>query len=171
MAKLLSIKDIRGPGRPPAIVLEMIPEIEHLASLGLSDATIAASLGVDPTTLRASKNEVENSPVLLALQKGRLTAIRTVAERIDKHAIKNPIVAIYQAKAVLGRHDPAWQDQKQVQHSGNVSVTVVEGIAGPHSSQPVIEAEYEDLGQSKSPTQDSGAQHADPTSDVGESGR
>lgn len=136
------------PGRPPPIVQEMLPEIEHLASLGLNDATIAASLGISDRSLRRAKHADEGeSPVLTALKRGRLKAIRTVAERIDKHATANPIVAIYQAKAVLGRHDPAWQDQRQVQHTGSVQVSVTKGIAGPASSQPAIDAEYEELDQ------------------------
>src|SRR3990167_4173170 len=170
MAKLLSIDDKRGPGRPPAITREMLPIIEDLAAEGATDLLIAAYLNVHPHTIQRARHE-ENSAVLAALKEGRRKAIAGQLKLAHKWAQKNVIGSIHRTKWLLGQHDPSYLDQTYVQHSGNVSVTVVEGIAGPHSSQPVIEAEYEDLGQSKSPAQDIGVQHADPTSDVGESGR
>jgi len=145
MKQLLTLAQTKGrPGRPPAILAEHLPKIEKLAALGLNDTTIAAHLGVAPKTLRESKNGVENSAVSAALEKGRLAAIERVAQRVDDWAVKNPIVTMYQAKAILGRHDTAWTDAKQGAAGGGVEIkiTVSRGLA---PEVEAIEADFEEI--------------------------
>jgi hypothetical protein len=124
----------------------MLPKIEELASLGLNDATIAAALQMHPETLSRHKNRADNPAVLLALKAGRLKAIEHTARQIKMHAAKNPIAAIYRSKAILGRHDDSWLDQRQVQHSGTMTVSVYDGVSATKQvGYDAIEADYVEL--------------------------
>jgi len=144
-AKLPTLKEIQGrPGRPPAILAEHLPKIEKLAALGLNDSTIAKHLGVHPATFAAAKNGVENSEISQAMEKGRLQAIERVAQRVDDWAAKNPIVTMYQAKAILGRHDDAWRDSKAAQADIKVEIKIIES-SGPQATEPAIDAEYSEV--------------------------
>lgn len=126
--------------RPAAITPALLPQIERLASLGLNDAAIAGALKVSKRTFRGAKRGESGVPkgaVLAALEKGRLAGMEEAAADIRRHAKKSFVAAIYRAKVLMGRDDPAWlPDKPQASSPVAIQVLLQAGISEPKRVEP-----------------------------------
>ncbi len=121
-------------------------EIERCAALGMTMPQIADGLGISERTLHNRKSD--NTAVRAAYKRGRFTAQQNVLAQLDGHAEKNPIVAIFRGKHILGWHDNVGTAAQGVQ---SIKVTVEiggQGVtveAGSEAPVDTIEAEFEEV--------------------------
>jgi len=80
-------------GRPKKITGQHIAQIEKLAGLGLTQASIAAVIGCAPSTLRSYKGQ-DGSDVSGALERGKAVAEAAVGEALYTKAVGGCIQSI-----------------------------------------------------------------------------
>lgn len=96
-----------------------LDELFHLAQIGLTEAQMAASLGISTPTFERRKKEDEQ--FLRTLKEGKAAGITKVTNALFKGAVEDekPASQIFFLKNRAG-----WSDRQEVEHSGSVGVDV-----------------------------------------------
>ncbi len=130
---------------PDQMVLDTA-EIERCAALGMTMPQIADGLGISERTLHNRKSD--NTAVRAAYKRGRFTAQQNVLAQLDGHAEKNPIVAIFKGKHILGWHDNVGA-ASQVPQAIKVEISIGQAgataVIAPEGDTEPLEAEYEEV--------------------------
>lgn len=122
----------------PRIQLD-IAEVERLAGLGLTEHEIAASLGVNYTTLLDRKKTL--SEFSEALKRGKIKAVTEVSNAMYNAAMDGNITA--QIFFLKNRARDQWKDKWDVEHSGGTEQTIMVvdtgcGLVGPDAKDTDI---------------------------------
>lgn len=96
-----------------------LEDLHHLAKIGLTEAQIAASLGVSTPTFERRKKDTEG--FLSTLKDGKAAGIAKVTNALFKGAVEDekPASQIFFLKNRAG-----WTDRQEVDVSGTVGVDV-----------------------------------------------
>ena len=103
-----------------------LEQVEVIASLGLTDEEIAVILGISRRTLNYWKKA---PPFLHSLKRGKLKADFQITKSLYEKAKAGDTTAmIFWLK---NRRPDLWRDKHDVEHSGNVSITVISAVPRP----------------------------------------
>ena len=131
-------------GRPPRPIDPA--EIERCAALGMNWEQIADGLEFSPRGLRERK--ADDIELRAAYKRGRFTAQQKALAQIDGHAEKNPIVAIFKGKHILGWHDnvgTASQPPQAIKVEISIGQAGATAVIAPEGDTEPLEAEYEEV--------------------------
>jgi len=94
-----------------------LDELHHLAKIGLTEAQMAASLGISTPTFERRKKDDEQ--FLSTLKAGKAAGISAVTNALHKGAIEGDKTA---AQIFFLKNRAGWSDRQELEHSGTVGV-------------------------------------------------